>query len=146
MDNKIFITAALSILLVLSVVGELIALYTGQFLNNNIPLITHIYNCILVIIILTQSSMPGSKTKEKIVYMPKNRKLFSSIEEQAEKYYIKPLRPNDYNVPNTTEINIRPSNKRAFDETCDFDENTIKSIKEQRYQSAASYLNSLQND
>ena len=144
MDNKAFTTIALCILLVLSIIGELIALYTGQFFNNSIPLITHIYNCILVLIILTYSSVPGPRTKEKIVYMPKNRKLFSGIEEQAEKYYIKPLSPNNYNVPDTTEIDIRPSSKRNFDETCDFDENTIKSIKEQRYQSAANYLNSLQ--
>ena len=49
-----------------------------------------------------------------------------------------------FDVPDTKEIWITPSSKKKFDITCEFDENTIELIKQQRYISAAKYMNNLQ--
>jgi len=139
MHTKNLILTALIILLVVSVIGELIALYTSQFIDNKIPFTTHFYNFVLVGFILLYSIEP--KEKHRIKYLPLNAKIKDNINKQAEKYYIHHKNKDYTNVPDTQEIWITPSAMKKFSDTLDFDETTIQYIKQQRYKSAALHLN-----
>jgi len=128
-----------SVILVVSVIAELFALYTGQFANNELPIVTYIYDLVIVIALVTIDK----PIKLKPIKVFSNKKLRKSIDKQAEKYYMS-TDINSYDVPDTREIWITPSAKKRFDITCEFDENTINLIKQQRYTSAAEYMNNLQ--
>ena len=143
MHNRNIILAMLNVLLIISVAGELIALYTGQFEYNRIPFATHFYNLVLVGMIVFYSIEPKKRTR--IEYLPLNTKLTNKVQNSAEKYYIHASK-QPYNTPDTEEIWITPSKQKKFSDTCDFDETTINNIKAARYKDAAIYLNSLQKE
>lgn len=143
MNNKNTIVILLNSLLVISVIGELIALYTGKFVNNQIPFVTYFYNIMLIGIIALYSIEP--KKRKQTMYLPTRTKIKEIISNEAEKYYIS-MKKDLNNVPDTKEIWINPSTKEKYYNTCDFDDKTIEYIKQQRYKSAAQYLNSLQEN
>jgi hypothetical protein len=151
--DKNWILFAMSIVLVLSIIGELYALYTGKFPGNKIPMPTYIYNITLVVSLVVYSNTEEKikikkYTKSITGYVPTNNSnLKKRIEEIAEKYYIQPKEADniDFKVPDTEEIKIVPSKFIRFDSTMDFDDNMIQAIKEQRYKWAAEHMNTLQN-
>lgn len=132
-------------ILMLSVTSELFALYAGLFDGNNIPVVTHIFNCVLVLLIFKYSA---DERKPKKIYFADRSRLKRAIEKQAEKYYMSSMSSDKdiYNTPDTKDIWITPDQKQKYYSTMDFDDTTLQLIKSQRYKSAAEHLNSLQDN
>lgn len=157
MSEKTIVKLALTGLLVISIIGEMIALYTGSFPGNKLPMATHLYNIVLVVGLMLYSNTNDDDSRHRhkykpslvrkadniIEYVPRNRELFKPLEQQAEKYYID---TTEIKLPEK-QIEIIPDKSTKFDDTMGFDDETLQYIKDKRYKDAAEYLNqsALQN-